>query len=93
MVSVDIKQHLKKEAIWFRAQELCESRGGHPGLPVPNSPYGLCGREATLEHGHTVRAQELCESRGGRLGLPVPNSPYGLCGREVTLNLNLRRVV
>ena len=23
----------------FRAQELCDSRGGRPGLPVPNSPY------------------------------------------------------
>ena len=33
----------------FRGQELCESRGGRPGLPVPNSPYGLCGRIATLE--------------------------------------------
>ena len=32
-----------------RAQELCESRGGRPGLPVPNSPYGFCGREATLK--------------------------------------------
>ena len=31
-----------------KAQELCESRGGRPGLPVPNSPYGLCGRKATL---------------------------------------------
>ena len=31
-----------------RAQELCESRGGRPGLPVPNSPYGPCGRKATL---------------------------------------------
>ena len=41
MVSVDVKQ--------LRAQELrgvCESRGGHPGLPVPNSPYGLCRRKA-----------------------------------------------
>ena len=28
-----------------RAQELCESRGGRPGT---NSPYGLCGRKATL---------------------------------------------
>ena len=28
--------------------ELCESRDGRPGLPVPNSPYGLCGRKATL---------------------------------------------
>ena len=27
---------------------MCESRGGYPGLPVPNSPYGLCGRKATL---------------------------------------------
>ena len=33
-----------------KAQELCGSRGGRrPGLPVPNSPWGLCGRsEATL---------------------------------------------
>ena len=23
-------------------------RGGRPGLPVPNKPYGLCGRKATL---------------------------------------------
>ena len=29
-------------------QKLCESGGGPPGLPVPNSPYGLCGRKATL---------------------------------------------
>ena len=31
-----------------RAQELCGCRGGRPGLPVPNSPCGLCGRKATL---------------------------------------------
>ena len=31
-----------------RAQELRERRGGCPGLPVPKSPYGLCGRNATL---------------------------------------------
>ena len=31
-----------------RAQELWESRGGRPGLPVPNNPYGLCGRKTTL---------------------------------------------
>ena len=30
------------------AWELCEKQGGRPGLPVPNSPYGLCGRNATL---------------------------------------------
>ena len=48
MVSVDVKQHKTRTALEFRVQELCESRGGRPGLPVPNSPYGLCGRKATL---------------------------------------------
>ena len=32
-----------------RAQELCESRDGRPGLPVPNKPDGFCGRKATLK--------------------------------------------
>ena len=27
---------------------MCESGGGRPGLPVPNSPCGPCGRNATL---------------------------------------------
>ena len=31
-----------------RAQELCESRGGRPGLPVLNKPPGFYGRKATL---------------------------------------------
>ena len=37
-----------------RAQELCEGRGGRPGLPVPNSPYGLCDRKATLNEADGV---------------------------------------
>ena len=37
VMSVDVKQHLKKKTV-LRAQERCESRGGRPGLPVPNSP-------------------------------------------------------
>ena len=54
-----------------------------PGLPVPNSPYGLRGRKTTLNR---HRAQELCESGGGRPGpLPIPNSAYGLRGRNATL--------
>ena len=57
------------------AQELCESRGGRPGLSVPNNPYGFGGRKATLNY--ELIAQELCESRGGR--------PYGLCGRNFEL--------
>ena len=32
----------------LRAQELCESRGGRPGFPVPNKLQGFCGRKATL---------------------------------------------
>jgi len=32
----------------IRVQELCESGGGRPGPPVPNSPCGFCGRKATL---------------------------------------------
>ena len=41
-----------------RAQELCDCQGGHPGLPVPNSPYGLCGHKATLnEASGTIHAE------------------------------------
>ena len=69
----------------LRAQDLYESRGGRPGLSVPDSPDGLCGRTATLNCAK-LRAQDLCESRGGRPGLPVRNNPYGLCGRKASLN-------
>ena len=34
MVAADVRQHLKKKKN-KRAQELCESRGGCPGLPCP----------------------------------------------------------
>ena len=37
-----------------RAQELCEGRGGRPGLPVPNSPYDVCGCKATLNMKNSV---------------------------------------
>ena len=46
----------------------CESRGGRPGLSVPNRPYGLCGRKATFEEeSKKIRAHEPCQSRGVRL--------------------------
>ena len=38
----------RKATLKNRGHELCESRGGRPGLPVPNSQYGLFGRKATL---------------------------------------------
>ena len=31
-----------------RTRELCESRGGRPGLPVPKKPHDFCGRKAAL---------------------------------------------
>ena len=68
---------------------MCERRSGHPGLPVLNSPYGLCGRKATLNLNVPVQSLgAVWKSRGGRPGFPVPNSPYGLCGCKATLNLN-----
>ena len=37
----------------IRVQELCESRGGLPGLSyLINKPYGFYGRKATLNHAH-----------------------------------------
>ena len=57
-----------------RARELCES----PGLPVPNSPYGLCGHKATL---NTPSELGACV----KVEVDVSNSQYGLCGRKATL--------
>ena len=54
-----------------------EVLGGCPGLPVPNSPSGPCGRKATLNYSYQ-RAEELCESRGGRPGLPVLTVSVGV---------------
>ena len=77
-----------------RAPELCKSRGGRPGLPVPNKPTVSVDVKKKnfnqLQPRVSVTAQELCESRGGRPGLPVPNSPYGLCGHRATPNLSSR---
>ena len=47
VVSVDVKHHVYLEHL-FKAQELCESRGGRPGLPDPIKPCGLCGCKVTL---------------------------------------------
>ena len=44
-VFVDVKQHFNNIRCQVRAQELCESRGGRPGLPVPNKRDGFCGRK------------------------------------------------
>ena len=47
-----------------RAQELCESRGDRPGLPVSNKPGGFCGCKATLKrknclYDHTILLEKI----------------------------------
>ena len=58
-----VKHHVYLLKTRFRAQELCESRGGRPGLPVPNSRYGLCGRKSTLNWKARVvlNTQKMCK--------------------------------
>ena len=46
----------------FRAQELCESPGGRPVIPVLNSPCGLCGRKASFEDGSGSLGRTSCQS-------------------------------
>ena len=48
------------------AQKLCESRGGHPGLPVPNGPHGFCGLKATLNQS-SVLVREAFWPRGWKV--------------------------
>ena len=42
-VSVEVKHHETQKCCHGRVQELCESRGGRPGLPAPKN--GICGRK------------------------------------------------
>ena len=37
-----LERESERERERSRDQELCESRGGRAGPPVPNSAYGLC---------------------------------------------------
>ena len=50
MVTMDITQRLKKKNTAAQSSgAVSESRDGRPVLPVPNSPYGLYGRNAMFE--------------------------------------------
>ena len=52
MVSVNVKHHKirkEKKLTANRAQELCKSGSGRPGLAVPHSPHGRHGCEARLK--------------------------------------------
>ena len=66
MTFEDIKNQTTED---IRAQELCESRGGRPGLSVPNTPYGFCGRKATLSsEQQTGRRREDGRKKGREEG-------------------------
>ena len=41
--------------------------------PFPNSRYGLCGREATLNKMKALRTQELCGRKGRKGGQFIPS--------------------
>ena len=53
-----------------RARELCKSRGGRLGLPVPNynSNYGLCGGKATLNEHYLAELRSCVEVEVAVLG-------------------------
>ena len=62
-----------------------KGRGGRPGLPVTNNPYGLCGRKVNIE----LLSSELRSCV--KVEVDVPGSPslirpYGLCESNAALN-------
>ena len=59
-----------KEWTENRPRELCASRGGRPGLPVPNSPYCLCGRKATLNKHCPIELRSCVQVEVDVLGSP-----------------------
>ena len=94
VVSVDVKKPWKKTGEKGTGAEFrscfTKSRGGRPGLPVPNKPCGFCGRKKTWKKtGEKGTGAEFrscfTKSRGGRPRLPVPNKPCGFCGRKEPL--------
>ena len=44
-----------ERSIPFMKSRVKAGRVGRPRLPVPNSPYGLCGREATFNLNHSCQ--------------------------------------
>ena len=71
-------------------------QGGGPGshslshsAPVPNKPYGFCGRNAPwkkyslpIELGSCENREVGQDSHSLSHSSPVPNKLYGLCGRK-----------
>ena len=64
------KSEAKAAVLSLRAQELCVSRGGRPGLPVPDNPFGLCGRKATMNYSFRTSEPRNCV----KVEMAVPGS-------------------
>ena len=59
--------HKSNRIVKLTAQELCESRGGRPELPVTNTPWSLCTLRRTLnivKLTWKLRWLVQCERRG-----------------------------
>ena len=76
------------------AQELRESGGGRPGLPVPNKPDGFCGRKAAVKRNHikcscvAVAATGACgattteQEAGSSVGATTDSQSLTFCHRR-----------
>ena len=53
LTETGFKEELNRGSITELRSCVSERRGGRPWLSVPNSPYGLCGRQATLKQRNT----------------------------------------
>ena len=49
------------------------------GFFFPDSPYGLCGSQATFELEFATELRSCVKVEVDVLGFFFPNSPYGLC--------------
>ena len=66
-----------------RGQELCETRGGRPGFPVPNGLYRHCKHKATLNSKTQSEFRSCVEVEVAVLGSP------SLIVRTVSVDVNL----
>ena len=61
---------------WLGARELCESRDGRPGLHVPDTPYGLCGRKAILNSTESLACFTTGQMHWWKWEQRSPNFPW-----------------
>ena len=88
-VSVAVKATLNSN----RAQELCESRGGRPGAPIPNnSPYGHCRRKKQHWTGTELRTQNSNRARSCvKVEVAVQGHPSLITVRTVSVDVQQHR--